>query len=159
MQLSATDLSKLQLENKIKPEYIVKNVSTEVPQIKTCRQYLCLTLLGLVAIATNLDSSEAVSLAFGAAVSTASWSSFFQVISKPAQYELSKTTVARVTNSSVDSGKHLVSLIPLLDSTKVHMSEVSGPTSKVIQDMGSVDDGALSDLRLMLEPGKELGTA
>jgi hypothetical protein len=39
------------------------------------------------------------------------------------------------------------------------MSEVSRPASEVVQDMGSVNDCALSNFCLVLEPGEELGTA
>jgi hypothetical protein len=39
------------------------------------------------------------------------------------------------------------------------MGKMSRPTSEVIQNMSSVDDGTFSNLRLTLEPGQKLSTA
>src|SRR6478609_2256659 len=125
----------------------------------SARNSLCFALLRLVAIAPDLDASKAIGLAFRATFHVAPWPSLLQVLSKPAQDELSETAIARGTHSTIDGGEHLVSLVPLLDSTKVHMGKMSRPTSEVIQNMSSVDDGTFSNLRLTLEPGQKLSTA
>jgi hypothetical protein len=120
---------------------------------------LDLTLLGLVTVATDLDTAEAVRLALGCALHMAAGSSLLSIISQPAQDKLTQAAVAGSAHSAVNGGEHLVSLIPLLDCAKVHVDEVTGPTSEVVENVSSVDDGALSDLGLTLKPAEELGAA
>lgn len=123
------------------------------------RRCLNLSLLGLIAIAAHLHATEAISLAFGVSVHGGSRASSLEIFPQPSEDKLAEAAVACRSNSAVNGGEHLVGLIPLLDSAEMHVGEMSGPASEVIQDMGGVDDGALANLSLALQPAEEFGTA
>lgn len=115
--------------------------------------------LGFVTITANLDTTEAIGFTLRSTVHLRARSASLEIILEPSKHELTKTAVTGVGNGAVNGGEHVVSSVPLLNGTKVHVHEVRGPAGKVVENVSSVHNGALAKLGLLLEPAEEAGTA